>query len=89
MFHKRWLMGCQQAVCNRLCLLGEIGVAILPNHRPRLEVLEDRAVPAILWNEAVDGDLSDNQSVPTPLVAELGTNSVLGTVGGTPALRIG
>ncbi|HKB05996.1 MAG TPA: hypothetical protein VKD90_27625, partial [Gemmataceae bacterium] len=50
--------------------------------RLRVEVLEDRAVPSVLYDEAVSGDLSDSQSAPTPLTTALGTNSVLGTVGG-------
>jgi uncharacterized repeat protein (TIGR01451 family) len=45
-------------------------------------LLEDRAVPAVLYDEAVSGDLSNNPSAPTQLTAALGVNSVLGTVGG-------
>jgi uncharacterized repeat protein (TIGR01451 family) len=45
-------------------------------------VLEDRAVPSVLWDESVNGNLSNNQGTPTPLSAALGTNSVIGTVGG-------
>jgi uncharacterized repeat protein (TIGR01451 family) len=45
-------------------------------------VLEDRAVPSVLWDESVNGNLSNSQSTPTPLTAALGTNSVIGTVGG-------
>lgn len=50
--------------------------------RLRVQVLEDRAVPSVLWDESVNGNLSNNQSTPTPLTAALGTNSVIGTVGG-------
>jgi len=50
--------------------------------RLRFEVLEDRAVPSVLYDELVSGDLSNSQDTPTPLTADLGTNSVLGTVGG-------
>lgn len=35
----------------------------------------------ILYNEAVTGDLSNNQAAPTALTLGLGTNSLLGTVG--------
>jgi hypothetical protein len=36
---------------------------------------------AIIWNEGVSGDLSNNQAVPTPLTLAAGTNSVIGAVG--------
>src|SRR5262245_23544408 len=54
-----------------------------PARRRRLgiEILEDRAVPSVLYDEAVSGDLSNSGGTPTPLTAALGTNSVLGTVG--------
>jgi hypothetical protein len=35
------------------------------------------------WNEGVNGDLSNAQGAPSPVVLLLGTNSVIGTVGGT------
>jgi hypothetical protein len=38
---------------------------------------------AVIWSESVNGDLSNNQASPTPLSLSLGTNSVIGTVGGT------
>ena len=82
MFSKRWVVGCQRALCDNLFFRGRNPRPRSPSRRPRLEVLEDRAVPAILWNEAVNGDLSNSQATPTPLTAGLGTNSVLGTVGG-------
>src|SRR4051812_43248866 len=54
-----------------------------PALRLRVEVLEDRAVPSTLYDETASGDLSDSQAIPTPLgTASVGTNSVLGTVGG-------
>jgi hypothetical protein len=36
-----------------------------------------------LWNESVSGDLSDLQTAPNPFMLSVGTNSVIGTVGGT------
>jgi hypothetical protein len=38
---------------------------------------------AILYDESVSGDLSNNRAAPTPLMLSAGTNSVLGTVNGT------
>src|SRR5262245_17264271 len=79
MFSNRWVTRWQKALSN----------TILPTDRrfarfrPRLEVLEDRAVPSVLYDESVSGDLSNNPGSPTPLTATLGVNSVLGTVGGT------
>jgi hypothetical protein len=38
----------------------------------------------ILWNESVNGNLSNNQAAPSPFVLAPGTNSIIGTVtGGT------
>jgi hypothetical protein len=42
-----------------------------------------RTQAADLWNEAVNGDLSNNQAAPNAFVTSLGTNSVTGTVGGS------
>jgi hypothetical protein len=33
----------------------------------------------VVWNEATNGDLSNNQAAPTPLTLSSGTNSVIGT----------
>ena len=49
--------------------------------RLEFEVLEARLVAAVIYNESVSGDLSNNQAEPTPLMLALGTNSVVGTVG--------
>jgi hypothetical protein len=38
---------------------------------------------AVIYNEGTSGDLSNNQLAPTPLTLSLGTNSVIGTVGGS------
>ena len=48
---------------------------------PVLETLEDRLVLSVIYDEAVSGDLSNNQSAPTALVLTLGTNSVKGSEG--------
>jgi hypothetical protein len=40
-----------------------------------------RLPAAVLWNEGISGDLSNNQLAPTALVMNAGINSVLGTVG--------
>ncbi|HEX3149058.1 MAG TPA: hypothetical protein VHR66_13335 [Gemmataceae bacterium] len=61
---------------------GQVRRRRLTNVRPRLDFLEDRAVPSVLYNESVGGDLSNNQAAPTQLTAALGTNSVIGTVVG-------
>ena len=38
----------------------------------------------VVWNESVNGDLSNNQAAPTPITLSSGINSVIGTVtGGT------
>jgi hypothetical protein len=36
----------------------------------------------IIWSESVNGDLSNNQALPTAVSLALGANSVIGTVGG-------
>src|SRR5436309_11159093 len=36
----------------------------------------------ILWNESSSGDLSNNQSAPSPFTLANGMNAVIGTVGG-------
>jgi len=33
----------------------------------------------VIWNESINGDLSNNQAAPTPLTLASGTNSVVGT----------
>ncbi len=40
-----------------------------------------QAKAATIWNEAVNGDLSNTQASPTTLTLALGTNAVIGTVG--------
>jgi hypothetical protein len=40
-------------------------------------------VLAVIYNEGVSGDLSNNQLAPTPLTLTAGANSITGTVGGT------
>lgn len=57
-------------------------------NRLRVELLEDRVVPSVLYDESISGDLSNDQMAPTPLSTAVGANSVLGTVGGG-AVRIG
>jgi hypothetical protein len=51
--------------------------------KPRLafEVLEDRCLPSVIYNQSVSGPLSSNQADPTPLTLGPGTNSVIATVG--------
>jgi hypothetical protein len=44
-------------------------------------VLEERLLLSVLYDESVSGDLSNNQSAPTPLTVFLGTDSIKGTVG--------
>src|SRR5215813_11051116 len=41
----------------------------------------------VLWNEAVNGDLSNAQGAPTALVLATGTNSIVGTVDGDTDLQ--
>src|SRR4051812_43102797 len=48
---------------------------------PSLEVLEDRLALSVLYDEAVSGDLSNNQAAPTALTLALGANSIKGTEG--------
>jgi len=38
------------------------------------------ATAAVVWNEAVNGDLSTNPAAPTPIVFALGDNTITGTV---------
>lgn len=40
--------------------------------------------PAANWNESLNGDLSGNGAVPTPVVFGLGINTISGTMGGDP-----
>ena len=40
---------------------------------------------ATVWNEAVNGDLSNNPGAPTPLVFAIGANTVIGTTGNANA----
>src|SRR5437868_15370521 len=50
-----------------------------------LSVLLATAVAkAIIYKEAVSGDLSDDKTAPTPLTLTPGFNSVIGTVSGFP-----
>ena len=35
----------------------------------------------VLWNESINGDLSNNQAAPNAFTLSLGTNSVIGSVG--------
>jgi hypothetical protein len=51
--------------------------------RPMLEVLEDRLLLSVIYDESVSGDLSNNQAAPKALTLALGTNSIKGTVGGS------
>src|SRR4051794_32629942 len=50
--------------------------------QPCLESLEERVVPAVLYDESASGDLSNNKFAPTARTLALGTNSVLGSVSG-------
>jgi PEP-CTERM motif len=34
----------------------------------------------VVWNESVNGDLSNSQSAPTPITLSAGTNSIIGSV---------
>src|SRR5687767_3914771 len=46
-------------------------------------ILITPAKAAILWNESIDGDLSNDQSAPSTFTVASGVNSVIGTVGGS------
>jgi len=48
------------------------------------------AVPAAagtVWDEGTDGDLSTDPATPTPITFATGTNTIIGTVTGTPLDR--
>src|SRR6185369_15505401 len=53
----------------------------LAQAHPMLELLEDRLALSVIYDEAVSGDLSNNQSAPTALTLALGTNSIKGAEG--------
>jgi uncharacterized repeat protein (TIGR01451 family) len=53
----------------------------IPAPRPSVEVLENRLLMSVLYDESISGDLSNSQVSPTPVTLALGTNSVKGTVG--------
>jgi hypothetical protein len=42
-----------------------------------------RTEASTLWDESINGDLSNNQSAPNAFTLSLGTNAVIGTLGGT------
>lgn len=42
-----------------------------------------RAEGATLWDESANGDLSNNQSVPNAFTLAIGSNAVIGSLGGT------
>ena len=50
-------------------------------------LLATAVAKAIIYKEAVSGDLSDDKSAPTPLTLTPGFNSVIGTVSGFPPRR--
>jgi uncharacterized repeat protein (TIGR01451 family) len=79
---ERWAVGLQQALRKTFLRDRRTQRRRASGARPCLEVLEQRLVPSVLYDEAVSGDLSNNQAAPTPLTLALGTNSVKGTVGG-------
>lgn len=39
---------------------------------------------AIVWDEAINGDLSGSNTAPTPITFDLGVNTIKGTMGGDP-----
>jgi hypothetical protein len=46
-----------------------------------LSLLPAATRATVVWNESSNGDLSNNQAVPTALMLSAGTNSIIGTVG--------
>src|SRR5262245_24501867 len=52
-----------------------------------LAVATSPSAAAIVWNEAVDGDLSNTQGAPTALVLAPGTNAIVGAVAGDTDLQ--
>lgn len=42
-----------------------------------------RAEAATLWDESANGDLSNNQSVPNAFTLAIGSNAIIGSLGGT------
>ncbi|HEV3416857.1 MAG TPA: PEP-CTERM sorting domain-containing protein [Pirellulales bacterium] len=55
-------------------LLGIVALLVVLSAAPAL---------AVIYNEGVSGDLSNNQLAPTPLTLSAGSNSITGTVGGS------
>ena len=45
-----------------------------------LAVFAQGAAAASVWNESVDGDLSNDRANPTPLTLAVGSNSITGSV---------
>jgi hypothetical protein len=45
-------------------------------------ILSSLSPATVVWNESVNGDLSNNQAVPTAITLSPGVNSVIGTVTG-------
>ena len=43
---------------------------------------------ALVWDEGIDGDLSDNNLAPTPLTLDVGVNLIAGTMGKPPSLPL-
>ncbi len=64
-------MGCIRSRLVRLTLVA-LGLTACASSSPA----------AIVWNESISGDLSNNQALPSTVTLGLGVNSVLGTVGG-------
>jgi hypothetical protein len=53
-------------------------------------LLAAAAVPAsaaVVWDESINGDLATDPATPTPITFAIGTNSIIGTVSGTPLDR--
>jgi hypothetical protein len=48
------------------------------------------AVPAgaaVIWDEGVNGDLSSSEAAPTAIVLPIGSNTIIGTINGSPLDR--
>jgi len=74
----------QFAIDNRMIMLNRF---VIPWQRLTLGafagvILIAPVKAAIFWNEAINGDLSNNQSAPSTFTLASGVNSVMGTVGG-------
>jgi hypothetical protein len=53
-------------------------------------LLAAMAVPAnaaVIWNESINGDLSSSEAAPTPISFGIGSNTIIGSVSGTPVDR--